>query len=229
MNKLFFIVTVLFFSLKLSGQLVLTPDTLEISFPHDTAYYDIHMTVANIYNGPVSFWWRLVKDGTFPSTWTTQVCDLNTCYFEGVDKCPKNNPNSLTAGSSSDAMYVKLNPKNTEGTTNMWFKLYSNSDLTNLVDSLLIVVVSQGTSQKDVVNEQIAIFPNPAIDYFSLKGEFDNADHLEIFDATGRLLDHTQIEPGKQYNISGLHTGLYYVKLMDRQRQVIQTLRLHKD
>ncbi|HRQ31335.1 MAG TPA: T9SS type A sorting domain-containing protein, partial [Saprospiraceae bacterium] len=200
-----------------------------IDFPQDTAYYDIHMTVTNNYNGPVSFWWRLIKDSTFPTAWTTQVCDLNTCYFENVDKCPKNNPNTLAAGASSDAMYVKLNPKNTEGTTNLWLKIYSNSDLTNLVDSMLIVVVSQGTAQENLIDEQIAIFPNPAINVFSLKGELNNADQLEIIDVKGRSLQHSIIETGKYYNISGLPTGMYYVKIIDRQRHTIQTLRLLKD
>jgi len=228
MKKFFPFIVVFLLSLKLSGQLVLSPDTLNISFPHDTAYYDIHMTVTNNYNGPVSFWWRLVKNN-FPSAWTTQVCDLNTCYFEGVDKCPKNNPNTLAAGASSSAMYVKLDPNNTEGSTSMWFKMYSNSDLTNIVDSLLINVLAQGTAQQDVAFEQISLFPNPTMDFFCLKGEFNNADHLEIIDATGKLLDRSTIEAGKQYHISGLQTGLYLVQLKDRQRQTIQTLRLHKN
>lgn len=228
MSRLFSFVVIFMLSFQLSGQLVLTPDTMDISFPQDTAYYDIHMTVTNNYNGPVSFWWRLVKTD-FPPAWTTQVCDLNTCYFEGVDKCPKNNPNSLAAGASSDAMYVKLNPHNTIGTTSMWFKIYSNSDLTNIVDSILINVVSLPTSQDEVLVREASVFPNPAKDHFTLSGESQAFRQMEIISAAGQLMGTWQVEPGKHYPISELHSGLYYIRLSGKNGQSIKTIRLHKE
>lgn len=228
MYKFFSFIVIFLLSLNLTGQLVLTPDTLNISFPQDTAYYDIHMTVANNYNGPVNFWWRLVKTD-FPPAWTTQVCDLNTCYFEGVDKCPKHNPNIIAGGTSSDAMYVKLNPKNTTGTTSMWFKLYSNADLTIIVDSLLINVTSLTTSREDVSYDQITLFPNPATDHFSLKGDVTDVRNLEILDANGKLLDRMNYGIGNQYSVSDLPSGLYFVRLIDRRNEQVRTIRLHKE
>ena len=228
MNKFFSFIVIFLLSLNLSGQLVLTPDTLNISFPQDTAYYDIHMTVANNYNGPVNFWWRLVKTD-FPPTWTTQVCDLNTCYFEGVDKCPKHNPNIIAGGTSSDAMYVKLNPKNTTGTTSMWFKLYSNADLTIIVDSLLINVISFTTSREEVSYDQITLFPNPATDQFSLKEDVNEIKNLEILDVNGKLLDRMIYGDGKLYSVSKLPSGLYFVRLVDRRNEQVKTLRLYKE
>jgi hypothetical protein len=228
MNKFFSFMVIFLLSLNLTGQLVLTPDTLNISFPQDTANYKIHMTVANNYNGPVNFWWRLVKTD-FPPAWTTQVCDLNTCYFENVDKCPKHNPNIIAGGTSSDAMYINLNPKNTTGTTSMWFKLYSNADLTIIVDSLLINVISFTTSREEVSYDQITLFPNPATDHFSLKGDDNDVSSLEILDVNGKLLDRMIYGAGKQYSVSNLPSGLYFVRLMDRRDDQVKTLRLHKE
>lgn len=66
---------------------------------------------------------------------------------------------------------------------------------------------------------QVAVYPNPAIDHFSidLKGGFSESTHITLVDLSGRVLKTMALPANGQGNvdISSLTAGIYLVKIKD--------------
>lgn len=72
----------------------------------------------------------------------------------------------------------------------------------------------------------IHLYPNPASDSFVLSGE---PARVEVYSMTGQLVKSFETaQPGSQYDISDLNTGLYIVKTIDAN-QGARTLRMIKE
>lgn len=75
--------------------------------------------------------------------------------------------------------------------------------------------------------EQPTVFPNPAIDFISLKNP-GTVQTIRIYNLVGRQLLHFQVEAGKRYPVSDLPRGMYLVQMVDQSQNVIKTQRINK-
>ena len=221
-------ILLLFFSLAATAQLGLNPDTISVSASADTTEFSANFEVTNNYGSTVSFWWKLIRDDEFPSEWEFQVCDANTCYFVGIDKCPKNNPNVMASGASNGNFSVKIKPKHTSGNTLMHFKFYSDSDCTNEIATLPISAAVGTVSSKTVLAEkELTIYPNPTVDKFMVKNT-NGINSLEIYNIAGKKMKSFTVAPGKEYWVNDLRNGLYVVRFLDKKEKVAKVMRLSK-
>ncbi len=108
--------------------------------------------------------------------------------------------------------------------TGTWYNLMDNSSLnvTNTTDAINIAagqfkiygnaLPSLSNDAFEVTNN-LAIFPNPANDYFSVNG---TTSKVEVYSITGQLIKkyNSQLE-NYQYSISDLNKGVYLVKVFD--------------
>ena len=67
------------------------------------------------------------------------------------------------------------------------------------------------------LSESIVLFPNPAENAIFLSHEDIDCKtcHLEIYDLSGRILQHSDYSNGDRIDISGLQTGLFTLKIVD--------------
>jgi hypothetical protein len=218
----------LFTAFGVQAQIVMNPDSLSVSVPADTTEFTAAFEVTNNYPNSVSFWWRLERDDSFPDEWEFQVCDVNTSYFIGVDKCPKNNPNVMNSGDSNGNFSVKIKPHGVGANTLMHFVVYADSDFTTQVATLPIHL-SVGTVSVDrsTDSREIAVFPNPTMDKFMLQNS-KGIDQVEIYNIAGKKVKTFSAVPGKEYGVEDLRIGLYVVRLLDNREKVVKVLRLSK-
>lgn len=73
----------------------------------------------------------------------------------------------------------------------------------------------------------LKVFPNPAVDYFSVS---DNqvVERVLLFNLVGRQMKNFKARNGEKYNIADLPKGMYLVQLLNEREDIITTQRLHK-
>lgn len=84
--------------------------------------------------------------------------------------------------------------------------------------------VSKANKQKVTVK----VFPNPASDYIGLRGEDDDVFEIRVISLVGKeVLKYIAVK-GKKYSIMTLPKGMYLIQMVDINKKVITTQRLHK-
>jgi hypothetical protein len=228
MKRLIPFIFLLMSAVGANAQIAFNPDSLSVSVSVDTSDFVAAFEVTNNYSSAVSFWWKLIRDDDFPAEWVFQICDSNTCYFEGVDKCPAGNPNIMNAGVSNDNFSIKIKPHEVGANTLMYFKIYSDSDCTNEIASLPVHVnVGTVSVGQNLGSDELAIFPNPTIDKFMLKNS-KGVDQVEIYNIAGKKVKTFKSVPGREYGVEELRTGIYLVRFVDKREKVVKVLRLSK-
>jgi 1,4-alpha-glucan branching enzyme len=114
--------------------------------------------------------------------------------------------------------------------TGTWYNLMDNSTIEVTSTTATIAIEAGGfrifgnkpsTLGTDTfkVNGEIYLYPNPAINYFTLNGDVSK---VEIYSVTGQLVKSFDANQSKenQYPISDLNQGLYIVKTLNENNQI---------
>jgi len=80
---------------------------------------------------------------------------------------------------------------------------------------------SVATALKNTETSDFAIYPNPATNYISVSGAVNS--RVAIYDLKGRLLLNEQLS-GKSIDIRNLAKGIYVVKVVSEDKQVVGKL-----
>ena len=71
------------------------------------------------------------------------------------------------------------------------------------------------------VNSLVKVFPNPTSGNLTLEGEVRFLHHYELYTSTGQLILREYLNANvRQLNLSDLGTGLYFLRIYDRQQQL---------
>lgn len=77
--------------------------------------------------------------------------------------------------------------------------------------------------------EEPKVYPNPAIEYFMLEDTNNDVRHLEVYNIIGRkLLNFSVKHNGEKYDVSSLPKGMYMVRMLDRNGNIVRTQRISK-
>ena len=83
-----------------------------------------------------------------------------------------------------------------------------------ITNNNVLKVVETSSSKSPNAENKLAIFPNPASDYFGFYS--DKGGELSIFNALGALVSTQQVQPGlEQISTTDLPNGIYLVRLDD--------------
>lgn len=75
--------------------------------------------------------------------------------------------------------------------------------------------------------DKISVYPNPATDYFMLKNA-ENATKLLIYNIVGRQVKSFQTNGGNEkYIVNDLPKGMYVIRLLNDNNDLVETLRLN--
>lgn len=177
-------------------------------------------------------WRRLVLNG--PNKWTTRVCDNNNCYDEIVSsnldpKLRLNEPFIIPPGQKADLIMYFL-PYGTAGTGKIGITLALAQKPDTIIANLNYEANIRGmvTSTRDIRNEEVQLFPNPSTDYFLLKNLSENVDRVVLYNVIGRKMREFTAQEGSRYRLAGLPDGIYLAALVNDQKGVLRTLRVHK-
>ena len=74
---------------------------------------------------------------------------------------------------------------------------------------------------------EVAVFPNPVQDVFSLKNAQD-VRALRLFDSQGKLVERFEANENQTYSLRQLPDGAYFIACEDKTGRVFQTLSVQK-
>lgn len=193
----------------------------------------VPITITNTSKDTAKIIWRRMNL-TGPSKWSTRVCDNNTCYDEIVSsnldpKLRLNEPFIIAPGKKADLIMYFL-PYGTAGTGKISVSLAFSSKPDTNIDTLSyeVNIRSMTTSTRDLRQEEVQLFPNPSSDYFQLKNMSDNVDRIVLYNIIGRKMREFNAQDGSRYKLAGLPDGVYFAALVNDQKGILRTLRVHK-
>ncbi|MFK7776270.1 MAG: T9SS type A sorting domain-containing protein [Saprospiraceae bacterium] len=200
----------------------------------------IHSDIHNNTNTVSDLWWNIVQiDG--PVEWKAQLCvndESGSCFSWGVasntdPSLPTIYPLIIPAGGES-IFDIGVRPSGISGCGTYEVRITPMGDTTNViatgiynfrfnVDADCNSLVATENFDKSTAK----IFPNPTSDYFTIT---DNpyVKSLEIFNIVGKQMSVASFQNGNTINVSNFPNGIYLVRMLDDDGDVLKTTRLIK-
>jgi hypothetical protein len=211
------------------------PDPLKINTPMvvDTTA-DIKLPIYFIVDRDTTYtvYWKVFKD---PVTWrtgcySTYICDKILCYGENVDKNVFEN--EMGQGRHLFEFHFKPTLKSNcalPGCTLIDLVLYGDSQYSEEIYRVKIDVndclTSNTINLTDILN--VKVYPNPAQEYFQLSND-ENVQNINIYDISGREVKSFNHNKDAQHLIGDLNSGMYFLKMTDKNNRTINTVKLNK-
>jgi len=199
------------------GSIVLEADGAE------QIYMDISIT--NNTTESVELYWNYEPAADYPENWKTQLCDINLCYLWDVFSSSASLPNVLEAGQDTT---FNIKVRNVieglpiSGSSYGILRLYDDPEKTNEVAATTAV-----TSTNDLVLNDLVIYPNPTTETFQIKND-GAVSSISIYNIVGRLVKTLNHSDGMVHDVTALRTGMYLVRLENKEGDILKSMRLSK-
>lgn len=164
-------------------------------------------------------WQRNVIEMT--EGWFSAVCDRNQCYLSGV-----NQASFYLDSGESGTMDVHVYPNGIEGGAIIEVRVQNDTDPEDFF--VATYFFNQTLSVAERVTNNFKVYPNPIVENFTVEGA-ENADRLEIFDITGKVVFSAKGSRTNRYNVADLRAGGYILKFYDVNNKVLSTNVLVKE
>lgn len=175
-------------------------------------------------------WKRTVEE--VPEGWNTAVCDVNLCYFHTVDTMEfelMGNQEGIIdvhayPGGSPGANLDAVNP----GMGRVVIEIYEVGNPDNSASAEWEFIL-EGTpvGVDEIEAQQIHLFPNPANNHFYLSNSSE-LTLLQVYNVLGKKMFETQVLEGQRFDVSSLSKGIYFVRLIDDEDEIVKTLKMKK-
>jgi hypothetical protein len=208
------------------GQLTFGPQTLVFKSETSAQKNQVKFVVTNTGTESQEFWWSIDRSNS-PDDWAYAVCDVNQCYVEGLESCPCSIPNELGAGESFEyTMFLMSNGK--QGSAKVKFNLTSDCDGDKVLQNLPIIISSEESNDNQEVeidNSEYTVFPNPSNEYFKIMNDA-NISEIVISNIVGKKVKEEPHRKGEPHFISFLDKGIYLVRMLDKNQNILDVKRI---
>lgn len=158
--------------------------------------------------------------------WWNWICDPNLCYLPEVGVCPPSKFITIAPGETID-MQVHVRPFGVQGEAEIHVVLYDMSDPDEILGTVKAVIAAGTTSVTDVDKSSVRIYPNPTTAEFQLANGA-NVDQIVVYSLVGNKLLEFEAKNSTRFDVSSLPQGIYLVRMLDDEQQVLKTVRLSK-
>lgn len=199
----------------------------------------IHASLENNTNDPVSLRFEITSDDA-PSQWEVQLCvndDTGGCFSWGITSNVDaaigiDVPLNIIANGSS-IMDLGLRPNGVLGCGSF------DVAITTVDDPTTVLAIGtynfkintdpncETVSTSDFDKAAIKIFPNPTNDYFTITDNNYVRD-IEIFNIVGKRMKVNSFQNGQAINVTSYPNGLYLVRMLGKNGEILKTTRLTK-
>jgi hypothetical protein len=227
---LLFIIGLVFnYTSTFAQDLTVAESSINISVTLDGGFYLGHLDFTNNTGSEMQVEWSRIGND-LPTGWQSFVCiEGGQCYPPNVDGSPANENWSIPAGATR---WIEVQFKADEaegavsGTANVTIELSAkNSDA-----SAQGMAVGTGftSSLEDIDVTRVKLYPNPARDFIRISNA-DGVDQLEIYNLIGRKVKtFNNVHEGASFNVSDLPKGVYLVRMLNDDNDVLTTKRISK-
>lgn len=228
MFKTILISILLFSFVLLQGQ-----NTFHVSTVYATKQGQIDKEVApsivlrNLTNRTLELRWE-IKKANLSEGWQAVVCD-HQCYTSLVSsKTFKLEPNEVLHD-----FKVSFRPNGKGGMGNLEIALHDvkNKEQTEQTITFSGAAQSIHSAIHGFSKETTApkIFPNPAIQFIHLRDDYNRVKLIEVYNVVGRKMQRFSVNhDGEKYDISNLPRGMYMVRMLDSNGNIVRTQRISK-
>ncbi len=175
-------------------------------------------------------WARVTND--LPDGWLAFICiEGGSCYNSTTDASPAGEDWVIPAGESrwlevqfrADA----VNGTAVEGTGTVVLSMTDKNNANNTASATWVGTASV-SPVKDLEQEDIKIFPNPASNFIKLSNS-SIVEQIEVFNLIGRKVKtFFDVAEGSLYNIADLPKGIYMIRMLDADNETLVTKRISK-
>jgi hypothetical protein len=164
-------------------------------------------------------WSRKIENIT--QGWSSAVCDKNFCYIPTIDTMKL----VLAPGEISN-MDIHVYPMGISGSAKVTLRIEQVGSPDNFV--LGAYFFNQTTPLKsDVEKDAIQLYPNPAQEYFMVTSPVV-LGKIELYNITGDKAKVYYAYKNKRYYIDDVPSGIYMVRLLNLQQEIVKTVVLKK-
>ncbi|HRI32140.1 MAG TPA: T9SS type A sorting domain-containing protein [Saprospiraceae bacterium] len=182
-----------------------------------------HNKIRNHTKRPILVLWAK-ENLLMPLFWDSYVCDNNQCYSPAVVKCPEDAANEVLVDSTVN-MDVHFQTDGTQGGAHVVIWVNEKDDTTKKLK--IDYLFNKTVSNNEVKNIAIKMYPNPASNAFTV--EYNTGlTRVELYSILGKKVVSFNAGHFKSYDISNLVDGIYLVKLIGPNDQLLRTVRLQK-
>lgn len=200
----------------------------------------INSDINNNTNTDSDLRWNLVQING-PEEWKVQVNvndESGSCFSWGVTSNTSSflqtvYPLIIPAGGQS-IFDFKVRPNGISGCGTYEARITPMNDTTNVIATgiyNLRINVDAGCNElvatENFDKSTVKIFPNPTTDYFSII-ENPYVESIEVFNVVGKQMAVTPFQNGDAINVSNFPNGLYLVRILGGDGEVLKTTRLMK-
>ena len=217
-----FLLIMPFLALAQTNQLSVSSSLIRLVIDPVSSSTDAYTTVTNTTSQPLNVvWTREIVSGS--TAWQYQVCDKNSCWENSVISKTFN----LAVGETA-RIDVKLLHGGVvqNGVTNLKLNVVgadANQALNTRIEWLKTAVKTS-----DYINAaDLKLFPNPTTDYFQLN-KYDGVNKVIMFNLMGKQVKSFDIADGKSFYVADFTSGMYLVRVLDKNDKIIKTVRLNK-
>lgn len=193
--------------------------------------------LTNLFTEDIQFKWT-INPVDVPMEWQYQLCDKNQCFGFGVlsniDPNIGLNAPLLVEPNTISIMEMGVKPNGVAGCATFEIIAADKNNPDSILASATYIYqlnvnenCETATNTKDIDLNAIKVFPNPTTDYFTITDN-DFVEDIQIFNIIGKEMITNSFQNGKAYNVMSFPTGLYLVRMMDKNGKIIKTTRLTK-
>lgn len=199
------------------------PCKMEFTVDPMTPEYVCYNTIINRHTKKLELLWERV-DVEIQAGWEAYVCDNLNCYPSFISRCPEENYNTVLQDSTI-RLDVHVAPAGIEGSAHIIVYVWERNDSSHKYKVDYLFNKSLGTHGGRI--QQIRMFPNPAQTNFTVEYNY-GVSRVEILNLMGKKLMSYQTNNQKNYDISSLDDGIYLIRLVGANQEVVKTLKLFK-
>lgn len=182
------------------------------------------VTLKNTSNTAIELRWEKIRNNV-PQGWEVVVCDKQ-CYNTLIE----GKTFTLAPGEVLSDFRVSFRPNGVEGIGNIEVKIY---EVRNQLHATTVMFAASAQTSSTLgahsSSNTPSIYPNPAIDHIQIQDIGENVKYLEVYNVVGRkVLDFSIRNDGNKYDVSELPRGMYMVRMLDRNRNILRTQRISK-
>ncbi len=182
-----------------------------------------HSMISNLSDTIKVFRWvRIVE--SISMGWQSAICDINACYNTNIDSTPSDFYLKLQPGDSS-ILDVHIRPGGIEGSARVLVRVEEVGNSENFTEGTYLF--NETTPVREATIPDVTLYPNPVTDYFQLTS-YDQVAKVMIYNLAGSLIQQFSAYPNEKFDVVGQQRGMYLVRILDRNHQVIKTLVMHK-
>ncbi|MBK6389747.1 MAG: T9SS type A sorting domain-containing protein [Saprospiraceae bacterium] len=220
--KYIFIISFFFVSMSVNAQTMLTLEPNPVSMVVKSNDLDVAGKASlknNSKDTLIVKWSRKIENIT--QGWSSAVCDKNFCYIPTIDTMKL----VLAPGEISN-MDIHVYPMGISGSAKVTLRIEQVGSPDNFVSGAYFF--NQTTPLKsDVEKDAIQLYPNPPEEYFMVTSPVV-LGKIELYNITGDKAKVYYAYKNKRYYIDDVPSGIYMVRLLNLQQEIVKTVVLKK-